>query len=399
MTETPPSGTTTHQPRPHEPSRRQSLRHRQLGLRTALSALLVTACVGTAAAVPSSSATVPGQAAAGSAARAAALSTANPSNPLKGHRWGVYKGNGDQAWQPYVRSSGTNRSLLAKIALRPKAKWFGGWISNAEIKQKVQKYVANATGGDPDVLVQMTVFRMRPWEHAACKRLPTLAEQASYRQWIDRFAAGIGRAHVALILQPDGPFALCAPRGSKLPSQLIAYSARKFAALPNTSVYIDGGASDWPKDDPGKAASFLVPAGVRYARGFALNSTHYATTANEIAFGTRLVSELARRGVPGKHFVINTSSNGRGFEFALARGSHPDNAKVCSSRAEARCVTLGIPPTHDVTNARWGLSATNRARAARHVDAYLWFGRPWLFMQADPFSMSRALWLARTTPY
>jgi endoglucanase len=305
----------------------------------------------------------------------------------------------DQAWEPYVRSKGTNRTLLAKIALRPKAKWFGSWIPNGEIAKKVKAYIANSTGGNPDVLVQMTVFRMVPWEHAACKRLPTRAEQASYRQWIDRFAAGIGRAHVALILQPDGPFALCAPRRSKLPSQLIAYSARKFSALPNTSVYIDGGASDWPKDDPAKAASFLVPAGVKYARGFALNSTHYAATANEIAFGTRLVAELARRGAPGKHFVVNTSSNGRGFEFGLARGSHPDNAKVCATRSETRCVTLGIPPTHDVTNPRWRLSATNRARAAKHVDGYLWFGRPWLYMQADPFSMGRALALARTTPY
>jgi hypothetical protein len=363
-----------------------------------MTALAVTAAMAAAAAsVPGTTARSEGLA--GTVPAAVALSAANPSNPLKGHRWGVYKGRGDQAWEPYVRSSGTNRKLLAKIALRPKAKWFGAWIPNGEIKKKVQAYIANSTGGDPDVLVQLTVFRMKPWEHAACKRLPTRAEQASYRQWIDRFAAGIGRAHVALILQPDGPFALCAPRRSKLPSQLIAYSAKKFSALPNTSVYIDGGASDWPKDDPAKAASFLVPAGVKYARGFALNSTHYATTANEIAFGTRLVAELARRGAPGKHFVINTSSNGRGFEFGLARGSHPDNAKVCATRSETRCVTLGIPPTHDVSSTRWRLSATNRARAARYVDAYLWFGRPWLFMQADPFDLRRALALARTTPW
>ncbi|RYP87793.1 hypothetical protein EKO23_05260 [Nocardioides guangzhouensis] len=62
-------------------------------------------------------------------------------------------------------------------------------------------------------------------------------------------------------------------------------------------------------------------------------------------------------------------------------------------------MTLGIPPTADVANARWGLSATNRARAPAHVDGYLWFGRPWLCMQADTFVMSRALAMARTTPY
>ena len=47
----------------------------------------------------------------------------------------------------------------------------------------------------------------------------------------------------------------------------------------------------------------------------------------------------------------------------------------------------------------WGLSALHRARAQAYVDAYLWFGRPWLYMQADPFVLKRALALARTTPW
>ncbi|MCW2828516.1 MAG: Glucanase, partial [Marmoricola sp.] len=58
-----------------------------------------------------------------------------------------------------------------------------------------------------------------------------------------------------------------------------------------------------------------------------------------------------------------------------------------------------IPPTTNVASTRWGLSKLNRAKAAKYVDAYLWFGRPWLYMQADPFDKPRALQLARTTPY
>ncbi|MGA8995954.1 MAG: glycoside hydrolase family 6 protein [Nocardioidaceae bacterium] len=333
------------------------------------------------------------------AVAAAAQPRAVAGNPLAGHRMGVYKGAGDQAWAPYQRSRGTERRLLAKIALRPKAKWFGGWIPNREIGSKVDKYIAASTGGDSDVLVQMTFFRMRPWEHEACRRLPSAAEQASYKQWVDRAAAAIGNARVALILQPDGPFALCAPGGSTLPSRLIAYSTRRFSTLPRTSVYIDGGASDWPSKDPAKASTILLRAGVRYARGFALNSTHYSGTSDNIDFGTQVVAHLARKGVPNRHFVINTSSNGRPFTFNQARGSHPDNAKVCATRTETRCVTLGIPPTTNVTSPAWHLSAARRARAKAHVDAYLWFGRPWLFMQADPFVKSRALALARTTPF
>ena len=302
-------------------------------------------------------------------AQPAARSTAADTNPLAGRPWGIYKGYADQAWAPYESSTGTRRRLLAKIALRPKAKWFGKWIPNDQITTKVQQYVANSTGGDPESLVQMTIFRMVPWEHDACKRLPTRGERDSYKQWIRRAAVGIGEAHVALILQPDGPFALCAPGGSRMPSRLIAFAAKTFSALAHTSVYIDGGASDWPKDRPEESARFLMPAGIEYARGFALNSTHYASTADQIAFGTRLVAELADRGAPGKHFVINTSSNGRPFDFGEARGSHPDNAKVCATRTERKCVTLGIPPTDAVAKRDWGLSSRNRALARAHVTA------------------------------
>jgi endoglucanase len=320
-------------------------------------------------------------------------------NPLVGHPMGVYQGPGDQAWAPYVNSSGANRELLAKIALRPKAKWFGAWIPDRAIRAGVADYIANSTGGDPNTLVQMAVFRMVPWEHEACRRLPSPGEQASYRLWIDEFAAGVNDAHAAIVLQPDGPFALCAPGGSRLPSELVKYAASRFAALPNTSVYIDAGAADWPKDNPAEAAEILVRAGVDQVRGFALNSTHYVALADDIAFGAKVVAELARRGIAGKHFVVNTSSNGQGFEFSQGRGNHPDNANVCRTPTERVCVTLGVPPTVDVANPRWGLSPENAAAAAEHVDAYLWFGRPWLNMQNDPFVLDRALAMARTTPW
>ena len=101
----------------------------------------------------------------------------------------------------------TNKTLLAKIALRPKALWFGAWISNSAIAATHSHYIANAQAGNPNALVQMTVFRMVPWEGDACRRLPTAAEQASYKQWVDRMAGAIGSAHVALVLQPDAPFA------------------------------------------------------------------------------------------------------------------------------------------------------------------------------------------------
>jgi endoglucanase len=318
-------------------------------------------------------------------------------NPLAGVRWGNYSGPQDEVFPAYRAASGRDRMLLGLIAKRPRARWFGAWYSNQQIESTIQAYVANATGGNPAVMAQMAVFRLVPWEDAACHQLPSAGQQASYKQWVDSLAAGIGNSRVALILQPDLPFASCVPHHSKLPLQLVAYASRVLDALPHTTVYIDAGAGDWPSVRT--AVGLLRTAGVADARGFALNATHYDTTANEIAFGAKVARGLAAAGIPGRHFVINTASNGRGFTYQQYHGTDYANAPVCGTLTSDRCVTLGIPPTTQVAATRWKLSRSDRSLASRYVDAYLWFGRPWLDNQADPFDLKRALALAASTPF
>jgi|tagenome__1003787_1003787.scaffolds.fasta_scaffold20982107_1 endoglucanase len=372
-----------------EPSRRTAV----LSRLAAVSAAVLVGAV--AVATTSSALGTPEPATRGAGAARMPVGT----NPLANRTWGVYEGSGEQSWTPYLRAHGKKKKLLARIALAPKAKWYGQWIPAGQIAGKVRDHIRIAQAGDPEALVQMTVFRLKPWEDEACRRLPTAKEQRDYKKWIDRFATGIGDAHVALVLQPDGPFALCAPGGSQLPSQLVGYAAHVLSALPGVSVYIDAGASDWLRDDPAKAVQLLVPAGIDTARGFALNSTHYASTSAEIAFGTSVVQALAAAGYADKHFVVNTAANGAPFNGYDYQGPNFDNAATCRTKGQQSCVTLGIPPTADVANPAWGLSATDAANAAAYVDGYLWIGRPWLYMQSDPFDLKRALAVARTTPY
>ena len=99
--------------------------------------------------------------------------------------------------------------------------------------------------------------------------------------------------------------------------------------------------------------------------------------------------------------MINTAQNGAAVHgYGYKRHQQLRQRAGLHATTTTRCVTLGIPPTTDVANARWGLSARRtRTDAAAHVDGYMWFGRPWLYMQADPFVKSRALALARTTPW
>lgn len=317
-------------------------------------------------------------------------------NPLAGMPWGVYHGPLDGIDPAYRAARGRNRRLLAKIALRPAAHWFGAWDTDATAAALARQYIRASTHGRPDALAQVAVFRLDPWEEPACSQLPTALQQASYKTWIDNFAAGIGDSRVALILQPDLPFASCVPSGSLLPLQLVAYAARVFSSLPYTTVYIDAGARDW--DPVNKAVWLLENAGVAYTRGFALNNTHYDSTGAELGFGAAIARRLARAGIPNMHFVVNTAENGAPFLRYKYRGNKL-NPAVCRSRHAHTCVTLGIPPTWHTALARWRLSARRREVAAQYADAYLWVGRPWLLDGSYPFELGRALQLAASTPF
>ncbi len=330
----------------------------------------------------------------------------NPSNPLANRVWGVYQGPQDQVSGPFLASHGKKRELLAKIGLRPKTKWFGSFVPDNGIRTAVQSHIAVAQAGDPDKLVQVAVFRMKPWEREACERRSTPREKRSYKRWINELAAGIADTPMLVVMQPDGPFLWCAPdRAAK--SRLLTYATQTLSALPRTSVYIDAGAADWCENgrgnDPERCAQLLMRTGIEYARGFALDSTHYTGPADNIAHGTRIVSVLQQAGYGTKHFIIDTAKSGRPTLWADMVPEHKsdlrNNARVCRTATQTRCVTLGIPPTVHTADPRWGLSEGDRALARRYVDGFVWFGRPWLYNQANPFVMKRALTMARSTPW
>jgi endoglucanase len=319
------------------------------------------------------------------------------ANPLSGMRWGIYRGSADNSVYPYyARATGFNKWLLGKIALRPMMFSFGAWYADDQIESVVQQYIANITGGDPTVLSQMAVFRLDPWEGAACSGSWDGADQASYENWINNFAAGIGSSRVALILQPDLAFATCAP--SMTPLNLVKYAARRFSQLPHTTVYIDGGVHWWPMQ-VSQAVWMLEQAGVKYVRGFALNTSEYDATGAEIEYGVSIAQGLSAAGQGNKHFVINTAENGAPFLNGQYPGGLNGDPRVCNNRSDTICATLGIPPTTDVANPRWHLSGLDRNLARGYVDAYVWAGRPWLDNGAYPFDMNRALGLASSSPF
>jgi endoglucanase len=334
--------------------------------------------------------------------------TVQPDNPLAGGEWGVYRGPQNGLYPAYESASGEDKALLGRIALQPRVTWFTN--SNSDIGSDVAEYVADQQAeSGKDALIQLAFFREWPDGEAARGHAMSGGQQADYRSAVDAVADAIGDARVAMVLEPD--LGLNAVPNNSWETRtadpatrlaLVRYAAQRFSSLPRTSVYLDASDSDWLSMS--KIIPVLEAAGVEYARGFALGATHYSSVADNIDYGMQIIDELEADGIGGKRFVIDTADNGRPFTWEQHRAEHPgddfDNAATCSSVSDTTCDTLGVPPTADVAGQPGlGLTATQATNALRHVDAYLWFGRPWLIRQASPFSLSRSLEVARSTPF
>ena len=308
--------------------------------------------------------------------------------PLAGGPWGVYTTKTDDVYGPYLKASGTTKALLGKIAKQPRVRWFGEWIPTSQVGPKVGHYISISQHGNANTLVQLATFRLWPSGGEAGRKRPmTTAQLNDYKAWYRAVAAAIGTSRVAVVLEPDLAMALSGWKPSTR-FALVKYAAQVLSKQPRTSVYIDASDADWLKADA--AVSMLKSAGVAYARGFALGATHYGSTVAETTYAGTVIAKLGAAGIPGKHAVIDTADNGKPFTWSQYYAEHPkgdfDNAETCRSTSDTTCDTLGHPPT-------WVTSDP------AHVDGYLWFGRPWLYRQASPFTLSRALQVAKTTPY
>jgi hypothetical protein len=322
------------------------------------------------------------------------------TNPLAGMPWGVYSGTQDGVHPAWQKATGTPKTLLAKVALRPRARWYGSWITTHDIRAQVRDDIVLEQQGDPNVVVPMAMFRLWP-HHESHKDDPlSPAARQAYRNWVSAAARGIGSARVLMILEPDLPVALNGWRPS-VRLRLVNYAARTFGALPNATVYLDGGGSDWLT--AAKAASMLEAAGVSHVRGFALDGTHYTSTSSNLVHGRQILAALAQRGFPGKHFVVDTSDNGHPFTYAWYYRTHPPGpfggAAACKTKTQHQCVALGIPPTTHVAAAAWHLPTRAAGMARRWCDAYVWYNRPWLKNGTYPFQLDRTLAIARTSPF
>ncbi len=238
----------------------------------------------------------------------------------------------------WARSRPRDAALLRLISEQPQAIWIGDWAR--DVRREVDNRVTQISREGA-----LPVFVVYNIPHRDCGLHSAGGARGGddYRRWIIGFSQGLRRRPAVVILEPDGlPSLDCLPARFQDERYVLMREAVQTLSAGGAHVYIDAGNANWKQ--PPVIADRLRKAGIERATGFALNVSNFHAENVNVAYGER-VSRL----VGGKHFVIDTSRNGRGTSVVR---------EWCNARNQA----LGRAPT----------TRTGHPR----VDAFLWVKTP-----------------------
>ena len=278
-------------------------------------------------------------------------------NPLEGLRWFVDRTEpAYEQWAQLKRSGRTEPAdTIWRLAGQPRFRWFGAF-TRPNLKKKIRGYLDRVQCDQPGTVPQMVVMRHQGTSCGPHYDGGGPAEDERTRAWYREFAEAVGDARVVIGFEPDslGTIDCLAKSRRDDRLRLLAYGVDVLSRLPNATIYLEAGASDWEPAE--RTAAQLRQIGIYKVRGFMLNVTHHEWTRPNIEHGL----QISRR-VGGKPFVINTSYNGRGplhYRKRVANGRWRRINVWCHPGLRG----LGPVPT----------TATSHPK----VDAYLYINRP-----------------------
>ncbi|GAA3490619.1 hypothetical protein GCM10018987_47020 [Streptomyces cremeus] len=248
-------------------------------------------------------------------------------------------------WVRANRGDPRHQLIQSRIAAQPAAVWFAEY-NPATITSRVRAVTAGAAAAGRVPVVVPYAIPERDCGGASQGGAPSFG---AYDSWIAKFAAGLGKGDVIVILEPDSIAQTdCLNDGQRATRFAALSRAGKAirAANPNARVYFDAGHSGWHAAT--KMAGFLRQADAATSSdGIFTNVSNFHRTADEVAYAKRVLSALG--GPSSLGAVIDTSRNGNGA---------PAAGQWCDPSGRA----LGRPPT----------TKTGESR----IDAYLWVKLP-----------------------
>ncbi|MGB3123744.1 MAG: glycoside hydrolase family 6 protein [Pseudomonas sp.] len=202
--------------------------------------------------------------------------------------------------------------IFAAIANVPSALWLTG--SSQAIDQlapRVSRYVAAAASAHATPI--LVAYNLPHRDCSGGASAGGAADATAYRSWIDHVINGVGGKPAVIILEPDAlPDLQClspANRDERLALFNYAVSGFKTRA-PQANVYLDAGNAGWKP--AALMAGALNAAGVKDARGFALNIANFYTLDQSRNYAALINSTLSADHGYTKAVVVDTSRNGNG---------------------------------------------------------------------------------------
>ncbi len=238
----------------------------------------------------------------------------NPNRYPESYSWAAFQANLDHG--PLHRKLRGRPSLayavrlLEKVAGQPETERMSPWSEGGgpgALYDETQKILCGTMSADPGSIPVFNTYFL--YQAGYCESTGTiLAHRATFERQVNEMAEAIDRRPAVILAEMDAIGSSgCMARTGALPDWEadIRYELNRFASLPHTVVYIEGGYSD--AAGPRYTASVLRAVGVNRIRGFYTNDTHLNWTIKEIRWGEK-VARLAG----GTHFIVNTSDSGRG---------------------------------------------------------------------------------------
>ena len=306
-------------------------------------------------------------------------------NPFAGAK--IY---GDPEFAKMVARAATanpeDAARMKKVSTFPVAFWLESLETAKLAGPALDELAKQQAAGGPPLVPTFVVYNLPNRDCSAAGSRGELSVdkngEALYQtQFIDVIAAAF-KAHpnqkITVVLEPDSLGNLvtnmavpaCAA-AEQIYRRGMAYAIATLS-LPNVYIYVDGahaGWLGWPKNLPKGAQLFKevldAAGGADRIRGFAINVSNYdpprdpngAKRSNpddpsqdELGYAEDLAAALAKLGVTGKGFIIDTSRNGKAYIR-----STPGNW----------CNVKGA-----------GLGERPRVAPAPNIDAYLWIKTP-----------------------
>jgi endoglucanase len=202
--------------------------------------------------------------------------------------------------------------IRKSIADAPTARWLTETSQTTDkLTETVSRYVSAAD--NVHKIPVLVAYNLPDRDCSGGASAGGAANAADYRVWIDDFINGIGGQRAVIILEPDAlADSECltpAKRGERL--ALFNYAVTGFRQrAPNADVYLDAGNAGWKPS--GSMAGYLNAAGVKGARGFALNVSNFYTLDQSRAYGDAINATLSSEYGYTKSMVVDTSRNGNG---------------------------------------------------------------------------------------